>query len=209
MEYEYDIFVSYKRYGEWTNWVRGEFCNVLRDHLGMELGRPPKIFIDDNLEGGTDWPLDLALKLTTSRILVPLFSKMYFGSEWCLKEFCAARFKEDQIGLRAPQQPNGIIVPGLIHDGKKNDLPSYLHECCRLQAEDLTDYAITSLMRTSPLFESFEKKVKLWVKQSIKPAIDRTMGKQPDDSWLTCISEHKYTCLSPANFDNPDFPSLA
>lgn len=209
MEYEFDVFVSYKRYGEWTTWVQGEFFSLLRDHLSMALGRPAEIFIDNQLEGGTDWPNDLAHKLTTSRILVPLFSKMYFGSEWCLKEFCAFRFKEDQIGLRTAQHPSGIIVPGRIHDGTKDDLPPYLHECCRLQAEPLTDYAITSLKRTSLKFENFEETVKLWIDRSIKPAIDRTRGKQPDDAWLSCISEQKFTYLSPANFDKPDFPSLA
>src|SRR5215218_8409934 len=140
MDYKYDVFVSYKRYGEWTNWVRGVFCEVLTDHLAMELGRPPKIFIDDQLEEGTDWELDLSLKLTTSRVLIPLFSKMYFGSEWCLKEFYAVRFKEEKIGLRTRKEPSGIIVPGRIHDGMKNDLPAHLHECCRLQTVDLTVY---------------------------------------------------------------------
>jgi len=209
MEYEYDIFVSYKRYGEWTNWVRGEFYNVLRDHLAMELGDDPKIFIDNQLESGTDWPSDLARKLTTSRVLVPLFSKMYFGSEWCLKEFYAARFKEDQIGLRTPQRSSGIIVPARIHDGTENDLPAHLQECCRVHAEDFTEYAITSLRRNSPRFESFEEKVKTWVKQSVKPAIDRTAGTKPEQTWLTRISNQEFRCPPPASFERLRFPSLA
>ncbi len=209
MEYDDDIFISYKRYGEWTNWVRGEFYRLLHDHLGMELGREPKIFIDDQLEAGTDWPLNLALKLTTSRVLVPLFSKMYFGSTWCLKELYAARFKEEQIGLRTALHPPGIIVAALIHDGRREDLPSHLHDCCDIHATDLTEFALTSLTRSSAKFERFEETIRSWVARSIKPAIDRTAGKRPDRSWLDCISQQQFTCPRPADFDNTDFPSLA
>lgn len=209
MDYAYDIFVSYKRYGEWTSWVRGEFYRVLDDHLSMALGRPAKIFIDDQIKEGADWPLDLAKKLATSRVLVPLFSKMYFGSGWCLKELYAARFKEAQLGLRTLEQPEGIIVPARIHDGTSDDLPTRLHECCRIQAADLTDYAITSLKRSCPKFENFEEEVRLWVERSIKPAIDRTRRVKARDSWLADISELRFDCPRPADYDDLDLPSLA
>lgn len=209
MNYTYDIFVSYKRYGEWTSWVRGEFSRVLDDHLSMALGRPAKIFVDDQIEAGADWPFDLSNKLTTSRVLIPLFSKMYFGSEWCLKEFYASRFKESEMGLRTPEHPAGIIVPARIHDGKLEDLPEYLHECCRIQALDLTEYAITSLKRSSLKFESFEEAVRSWVHLSVKPAIDRTLIGGPADGWLKSISEQSFACPPPANFDDLSLPSLA
>ena len=209
MEYEYDIFVSYKRYGEWTGWVRGEFRRVLDDHLSNALGRPAKIFIDDQIEAGADWPLELGRKLAISRVLVPLFSKMYFGSGWCLKELYAARFKETQLGFRTVDQPAGIIVAARIHDGMKYDLPKHLHECCRIQATDLTDYAITSLKRSSPRFESFEDKVREWVQNSMKPAIDRARHAAALDTWLDDISQQRFDCPPPANFDEPDLPSLA
>ena len=209
MEYAYDIFVSYKRYGEWTNWVRGEFFRVLDDHLSMALGKPAKIFIDDQIEAGADWPLDLAKKLAASRVLVPLFSRMYFASDWCLRELYAARFKEGQLGLRTREHPEGIIVAARIHDGLKGDLPEHLHDCCRIQAADLTDYAITSLKRTSSKFEMFEEAIKSWVQRSIKPAIDRTRKDQPRESWLDDISSRKFLCPPPADYEDLDFPSLA
>lgn len=208
MEYQYDVFVSYKRYGEWTNWVQ-EFSKVLRDHLGMELGRKAEIWTDQQLEAGTDWPKDLALKLATSRVVVPLFSKMYFGSTWCLKELYAAKFKENQLGLRSPLCPQGIIVPAQIHDGERRDLPDYLHDCCDIHATDLREFALTCLTRSSSKFERFEEKVKAWVEQSIKPAIARTRNQQPNDAWVTIISDQTFECPRPADFDNTDLPSLA
>lgn len=207
MNYQYDIFISYKRYGEWTNLVRGEFFKVLHDHLGMELGRVPKIFIDEQLEEGTDWPKDLALKLATSRVLVPLFSKMYFGSTWCLKELYATRFKENELGLRTAQHPQGIIVAARIHDGEKKDLPTHLHGCCDIHAIDLKEFALTCLTRSSSKFEKFEEVIKLWVEKSITPAIARSANKQPDEAWLTIISEQSFECPLPADFDT-DFSSL-
>ena len=209
MRYEYDIFVSYKRYGEWTKWVCGEFRTLLHDHLGFELGDEPKIFVDDQMESGTDWPNDLAQKLTVSRVTVPLFSKMYFGSSWCLRELYATRFKEGQLGLRTRRQPAGIIVPGRIHDGTKVDLPSHLQECCRLQAIDLTKFALTSLQRTSPIFIDFETTIKDWIRTSIVPAIQRTHNHNPDNRWLERISTSRFRCPAPAYFRDPTLPSLA
>jgi hypothetical protein len=208
MKYEYDIFISYKRYGEWTQWVCGEFLRLLRFHLANELGRDPKIFVDNQLEAGTDWPKDLALKLTVSRVLVPLFSKMYFGSDWCLRELYAARFKEEQLGLRTACSPSGIIVPARIHDGNEADLPKELHECCQMHMADLRPFAIASLRPSSQKYEAFEEAVKSWVEQSIKPAYDRTAGKEPHDAWLATISNRMYHCPHPACFDNPNLCSL-
>src|SRR5689334_9808691 len=111
MRYEYDVFISYRRYGEWTSWVCEIFKNVLDSHLSHALGRPARIWTDKKIESGADWQMELSRQLTTSRVLIPLFSKMYFGSGWCLRELYAGRFKENQLRLRTETEPGGIIVP--------------------------------------------------------------------------------------------------
>lgn len=208
MKYEYDVFISYKRYGEWTGWVCETFKGVLDSHLSNALGRPAGICTDKEIEGGADWPDKLRQQLATSRVLVPLFSKMYFGSGWCLRELYAFRYKEVKLGLRTSQKPNGIIVPARIHDGMVGDLPEHLHDCCRIQAEDLTEYALTSLKTTTERYARFEVAIRSWVERSIKPAIDTTRQLQLQDSWLEEISGLKFDCPNPANYDDL-YPGLA
>lgn len=207
MRYEHDVFISYRRYGEWTNWVCEDFKKLLDTHLSNALGRPARIWTDKKIESGADWQKELWKHLTTSRVLIPLFSKMYFGSEWCLKELYASRFKEDKLGLRNDTEPGGIIVAAKIHNGTQDDLPNHLHDCCRYQVLDLTDYAFTSLKGSSEKFLKFEEAIKSWVEQSVKPAIDRTRRSQPDDSWLHEISRETFACPSPAIYDD-DYPDI-
>ena len=208
MRYEHDVFISYRRYGEWTIWVCDIFKRVLDFHLSNALGRPAKIWTDRMIAAGADWQFDLRKQLTISRVLVPLFSKMYFGSSWCLKELYAVRFKEIQLGLRTPENPDGIIVAARIHDGNRDDLPAYLHDCCQIQAIDLTEYALTSLKSSSEKFVRFEEAIKSWVEESIVPAINRTRALQPHESWFDYISGEKFHCPIPAAYDD-EFPDLA
>jgi hypothetical protein len=180
---------------------------LLDSHLSFELGRPAKIFVDTHIEAGTDWPNELAGSLARSRVLVPLFSKMYFSSEWCIHELFATRFKEDIEGFRTTKQPKGIVVPARIHDGAENDLPDHLKDISRIHAVDLTPFAYTSMHIGGQLFLDFEREVKRWVQASVAPAILR--APRLNAQWLDAITNSAFDCPAPAIFDVSDFPSLA
>lgn len=210
MKYAYDVFISYKRYGEWTTWVLDIFKPLFEQHLSMELGlgNGAQVFSDDKIEAGADWPPDLRNGVANSRVLVPVFSKMYFGSSWCLRELYAARYKEAQLGFRTSLEPKGIIVPIRIHDGLKCDLPEHLHECSDIHATDFTKFALTSLSRSSPLYLEFEIAIKAWVKGSVMPAIKRSTEKPFNPDWMKAISAEEYEWPQPADYSMPDLPSL-
>lgn len=203
------VFISYKRYGEWTKWVRGPFLNLLKTHLTPALGYEAKVFVDDQLEGGGDWPHELADKVARAHVMIPLFSKMYFSSHWCIREFYAARFKEDELGMRTSSNPSGLILPARIHDGLKNDLPLHLEDCSRITAEDLRPYALTSIREGSERYTNFEEQIRHWVEHSIYPAIKRAEALKVDPSWHTRIAAQDYPCPEPADFSKPTFPTLA
>ncbi len=59
MEYEHDVFISYRRHKEWPKWVSQTFFDIFDHWLDAELGRDCSIFVDNQLETGRNWPTNL------------------------------------------------------------------------------------------------------------------------------------------------------
>ena len=55
MPYEYDVFLSYRRYGEWPQWVNTVFRPLFDHWLGEEYPGV-EFFIDYEIETGDSWP---------------------------------------------------------------------------------------------------------------------------------------------------------
>lgn len=170
MSYLYDVFISYRRHREWTPWTREHFLGLLEAYLTQELGRPPEIFIDERIEAGADWPHRLGNALARARVLVPVFSRDYFGSDWCVHELDLMHGRL----LRCPG--SDLIVPVLGHDG---DLVP--NEVARLQPCDLREFRNTDLQRRTPRFERFSDAVR-----NLAPHVATAIGSAPrfDSSWL-------------------------
>lgn len=117
MSYEYDIFISYKRHPESRQWLLEHFQPLLEYYVELELGRPPRVFRDDqHIEAGGTWPVHLGRALGNSRVLVALWTRTYFHSEWCTSELAAMLAREHAVRLRTPDHPGGLIVPVILHD---------------------------------------------------------------------------------------------
>jgi hypothetical protein len=117
MDYQYDIFISYKRHPEFQKWLKLHFEPLLGFHVENELGRPPIIFRDElNTDAGSTWPLNIGQALGNSRVLVALWTKAYFHSEWCSRELATMMARERDEGLRTANDPDGLIVPVVLHD---------------------------------------------------------------------------------------------
>ena len=65
----------------------------LCDHISDETGRLASSvgFMDRELQPGNEWPWHLSRNLATCRVFVPLYSRRYFQSEHCGKEWAAFR----------------------------------------------------------------------------------------------------------------------
>jgi len=116
LAYAYDIFISYKRGKETNLWIKEHFEPLLEHAVALELGRIPKIYRDDLLNDGGTWPLDHGIALGSSRVLVPLWTKTYFHSEWCVLELSTMLDREQEMGCRTPSNPLGLIIPTVLHD---------------------------------------------------------------------------------------------
>lgn len=119
MDYEWDVFISYRRYDKWIAWINKYFLKMLHDSLQIELKKKNvRIFVDQhNLVEGGDWPASLCDELGHSRILLPLFCAGYWDSQWCKRELALMLEREERCGIRANPK-RGLIVPILIHDGE-------------------------------------------------------------------------------------------
>jgi hypothetical protein len=170
MDYLYDVFISYRRHPEWTPWTRQHVRNLLDAYLTQELGQSPRIFVDDRIEPGADWPHRLGESLARSRVLVVIFSGDYFGSPWCLHEL-------DLMHTRLLRFPDSsLIVPVLGHDGDL--IPG---EIARLQRFDLTAFRNTDLQRRTPRYEQFSEAIR-----DLAPHVASAIGTAPrfDPAWV-------------------------
>src|ERR1700761_3643353 len=109
-DYNYDVFISYRRSNLIQPWVSNYFLEIfkewLTEHL-LSMGEaPPRIFFDkiDN-EPGIPWPANLKKALKTSKILLSVCSPSYFNSHWCMSEWDSFGERQNILGhegLRIP-----------------------------------------------------------------------------------------------------------
>jgi hypothetical protein len=156
MAYEYHVFLSYRRYGEWPEWVSKVFLPIFKHWLGEELGEDVRVFFDQDMESGVPWPTNLGHALAHSRVLVPLLSKQYFTSRWCQAELSHMLARQKSFGVDTLLR--GLIVPATIHDGQ--DLPSDIAQITRARLEDYTNIR---LAKNSPTEEELSRRIRDWV----------------------------------------------
>jgi hypothetical protein len=119
MTYKYDVFISYRRHPETYLWISEHFEPLLKLRVGLELGREPSVYVDDQIESGTSWPVALGLALGHSRTLIPLWSGNFLSSVWCTEELSHMLVREKEEELRTAARPHGVVIPAFIHDGNK------------------------------------------------------------------------------------------
>jgi hypothetical protein len=134
MEYQHDVFISYRRDMLTSKWMEDHFVPLLKHHIYLELGRQPNIYIDKQLETGTTWPIALGKALGASRTIIPLWTKAFLNSVWCTCEVGHMLERETKNGLRTFENPGGLIFPIVIHDGET--MPVQLKTIQRIEIQD-------------------------------------------------------------------------
>jgi hypothetical protein len=171
VDYVYDVFISYKRHSESRQWLVEHFQPLLEYHVGLELGWSPTFFRDDqDIEAGVTWPAALGQALGNARVLVPLWTRNYFHSEWCSRELATMLARENETGLRSAQRPGGLIVPVVLHDCE--DLAPKLVPIHRVA---LTECYNVRMRRDSPLSE----KLATYISTLIAPSVAKAIREAP------------------------------
>jgi hypothetical protein len=157
MDYEHDIFISYKRHPETLEWIQQHFLPLLDLRVGLELGKDPQIYVHEitgQIPAGTAWPVELGEKIGMSRILIALWSGTYLNSVWCTQELCLMLAREQEVGCRTPQNKYGLVVPVIVHDGDR--IPQELGLVQRL---DIKTCYNTRMRRDGPKAEELSDKI--------------------------------------------------
>lgn len=117
MSYRWDVFISYRRGGNVTDWVRYHFHPVLVKCLEDELDRQPQVFFDDRMEVGAYWPDELAEALRRTMYLVAVWSPPYFRSAWCVAEWQTMLAREKLLGVPRLGESRSLVYPVVFSDG--------------------------------------------------------------------------------------------
>ncbi len=177
MDYEYEIFLSYRRSDDdWVRWTEQNLVRPLRTLLRPAMG-DVRIFVDQEVDTGADWPTHLGQALARSRLLLPVLSRDYFRSEWCRLELALMYDREQRCGLRTPGNANGLILPFVIDDGD-----SFPAEIRAMQWTDIHEFANPWIRRNSPRQEAFTEHLRRWC-----PCVTDAISRIPpyDPAWET------------------------
>ena len=113
--YQYDVFLSYRRANQWPMFVQRHFLPKFDHWLSSELGRHARIFhTEDEIEAGEPWPLALAYSLARSKVMVCLWTREYFYSEWCKAELSIMLARRE--ATRGVSDPLPLILAAVLHD---------------------------------------------------------------------------------------------
>jgi hypothetical protein len=111
-DYRWDVFVSYARGGPVEQFVRGHLVPSLTGWLQEELKRK-SVFVDQSeIPTGVAWPQSLRDEHLRSRVLLCVFSRQYFESQWCQAELHSMlrRHKSE------PGKPRTFVHAVVAHD---------------------------------------------------------------------------------------------
>ena len=111
MAYKYEVFFSYKRDAESDGWHK-TVMEKLRFWLKQELNQlEVSVFFDtEEIHSGARWQTKLSEALRTSKVMICVWSPLYFQSQWCVSEWKTFAARERQCG-------KDLIVPASFHDG--------------------------------------------------------------------------------------------
>ncbi|GAA1288603.1 toll/interleukin-1 receptor domain-containing protein [Saccharothrix xinjiangensis] len=169
-DYEFDLFLSYRRSGNVQDWVWNHFRPVLHHCLADELDREPRIFLDVEIDTGTRWPDRLEEALRGSRLLLPVLSPQYFRSAWCLAEWRSAADREALVGGDC-----NLMYPVVFAD--RENFPA---EARRRQARDLKPWNIPyPQFRETPAYIPFHQEVQK-IAQEIAARLHHVPPWRPD-----------------------------
>jgi FxsC-like protein len=172
----------------------------LCDHISDETGRPASSvgFMDRGLQSGNEWPWHLSRNLATCRVFVPLYSRRYFQSEHCGKEWAAFRDRARNGSAHASGHVEAIL-PALWRPVRLDVLPETAREI-HFNPADIgqiyAEYGFHGIMKLARFSEEYD-----FVVYKLAERILRVAERAPDPG-----PAMDYGALASAFRSAPDMP---
>jgi hypothetical protein len=199
LSYQYEVFLSYRRINEWPVFVEKVFLPMLKHWLQEELDGSLKIFYDvDRLETGEAWPQELAEALAASKLMICLWSRQYFSSDWCKAELSHMLARRKSLAA-ANVPPPPLIIPTVIHDGES--IPQQLAD---IQRFNIQDYSSPWLADGTQKKEELSDQIRRLARHA-----GHALMKVPeyDPTWPRLATE-EFAALFAARNEQSEVPSL-
>jgi FxsC-like protein len=174
----------------------GDLCS----HISDETGRLASSvgFMDSELQPGNEWPWHLSRNLATCRVFVPMYSRRYFQSEHCGKEWAAFRDRARNGGAHASGHVEAIL-PALWRPVQHEALPEAARDIHFNPGElgpIYAEYGFYGIMKLTRFSEEYE-----WVIYNLAECILRVAERAPDPG-----PAMDYGSLASAFKSAPDMP---
>jgi len=156
--YDFDVFISYKRGRLREEWLNTIFRPHFEEQLEEAIGKKPTIFIDSiDIPPGVEWPDYLATALSKSRCMVAILSPSYFGSEWCLKEFKAMYFRQNELRKKNLLAKDHAVILPFVKQGPMEAFPDFID---RIQLLDYSRFNIVGEgFKNTTLYVEMQQKI--------------------------------------------------
>jgi FxsC-like protein len=159
--------------GEQDVWVHQFFrdlCGYVAELSSFPVGKVG--FMDRELRSANEWPWRLAQNLATCRVFVPLYSRRYFRSEQCGKEWFA--FNMRRLNHKAKSaRPVETIVPALwipVHDGMLPEAASSVQYNSTDFNKLYAEHGFYGIMKVKRWRDVYEETVYLLARQIVSAA---------------------------------------
>jgi FxsC-like protein len=178
----------------------GRLFKDLCDHISDDTGRLASSvgFMDRELQPGNEWPWHLSRNLATCRVFVPMYSRRYFQSEHCGKEWAAFRDRARNGSAQASGHVEAIL-PALWRPVPHQALPEAAGEIHFNPGEIgqiYAEYGFYGIMKLTRFSEEYE-----WVVYDLAERILRVAERAPDPG-----PAMGYGALASAFRSAPDMP---
>jgi FxsC-like protein len=178
----------------------GRLFKDLCDHISDETGLLSSSvgFMDRELRPGNEWPWHLSRNLATCRVFVPLYSRRYFQSMHCGKEWAAFRDRARNGSAHASGHVEAIL-PALWRPVQQDVLPQAARDIHFNPGEIGQIYAehgFYGIMKLTRFSEEYE-----WAVYNLAERILRVAQRAPDPG-----PAMDYGALTSAFMGAPDMP---
>jgi FxsC-like protein len=167
----------------WVVDLYSDLCKHIMHLTDLPLGAKPG-FMDRELRPGNDWPEALSRALATCRVFVPLYSRRYFESEQCGKEWFAFSRRVLNQAAKGTLRPRAI-VPAIWVPVEPHTLPEAA-KSIHFDHRELGDRYIThgfyGIIKLARYRDAYEEAVYELARRIVNVARDAQVAPgQPDD----------------------------